>query len=183
MSSIDPQSYGGALHQITVSAEKLDRIGAYKLGRNIGSGTFCKVRLGTHQLTGKKVAVKILNKKKLKKMEMGDKVRTEIHILRLFEHPHIIRMYEVIETAVDILTIIEYVPGGELFDYIVARGRLDEPEARHLFQQIISAVACCHSLMVVHRDLKPENLLLGRCCLLLWRACLRKPRSCRCLRP
>lgn len=55
---------------------------------------------------------------------------------------------------------MEYVPGGELFDYLVSRGRLDEPEAVHYFQQIIHAVDYCHRFHICHRDLKPENLLL-----------------------
>ena len=87
-------------------------------------------------------------------------VRTEIHILRLFTHPHIIRLYEVIDTPTDIFTIMEFCSGGELFDYIVSRGKLDENEARGLFQQIISGIEYCHVHGVVHRDLKPENILL-----------------------
>lgn len=75
-------------------------------------------------------------------------------------HPHIIRLYEVIETPNDIYVVMEYVRSGELFDYIVEKGRLMEDEARHFFQQIISGVEYCHRHMVVHRDLKPENLLL-----------------------
>lgn len=75
-------------------------------------------------------------------------------------HPHIIRLYEVIETPNDIYVVMEYVKSGELFDYIVEKGRLMEDEARHFFQQIISGVEYCHRNMVVHRDLKPENLLL-----------------------
>ena len=55
---------------------------------------------------------------------------------------------------------MEYVSGGELFDYIVKHGKLKEHEARRFFQQIISGVDYCHRHMVVHRDLKPENLLL-----------------------
>ncbi|KAJ8438927.1 hypothetical protein Cgig2_033814 [Carnegiea gigantea] len=75
-------------------------------------------------------------------------------------HPHIIRLYEVIETPSDIYVVMEYVKSGELFDYIVEKGRLQEDEARNFFQQIISGVEYCHRNMVVHRDLKPENLLL-----------------------
>ena len=75
-------------------------------------------------------------------------------------HPHIIRLYEVIHTPTDIYVIMEYVKSGELFDYIVEKGRLAEEEARHFFQQIISGLEYCHRNMVVHRDLKPENLLL-----------------------
>ena len=68
--------------------------------------------------------------------------------------------YEVIETPTDIYVVMEYVSGGEMFDYIVSKGRLPEDEARRLFQQVISGVEYCHRHMVVHRDLKPENLLL-----------------------
>ncbi|RVW80863.1 SNF1-related protein kinase catalytic subunit alpha KIN10 [Vitis vinifera] len=79
-------------------------------------------------------------------------------------HPHIIRLYEVIETPSDIFVVMEYVKSGELFDYIVEKGRLQEEEARNFFQQIISGVEYCHRNMVVHRDLKPENLLLDSKC-------------------
>jgi 5'-AMP-activated protein kinase catalytic alpha subunit len=66
----------------------------------------------------------------------------------------------VIDTPTDIYVVMEYVSGGELFDYIVAKGRLSEDEARRFFQQIVAGVEYCHKYMVVHRDLKPENLLL-----------------------
>ncbi|PIA62872.1 hypothetical protein AQUCO_00200708v1 [Aquilegia coerulea] len=133
----------------------------YKLGKTLGIGSFGKVKIAEHALTGHKVAIKILNRRKIKNMEMEEKVRREIKILRLFMHPHIIRLYEVIETQTDIYVVMEYVKSGELFDYIVEKGRLQEDEARNFFQQIISGVEYCHRNMVVHRDLKPENLLLG----------------------
>ena len=132
----------------------------YRLGKTLGIGSFGKVKVAEHILTGNKVAIKILNRKKIKQMEMEEKVKREIKILRLFMHPHIIRLYEVIETPTDIYVVMEYVRSGELFDYIVEKGRLIEDEARHFFQQIISGVEYCHRHMVVHRDLKPENLLL-----------------------
>ncbi|CAA0828395.1 SNF1-related protein kinase catalytic subunit alpha KIN10 [Striga hermonthica] len=132
----------------------------YKLGKTLGIGSFGKVKIAEHALTGHKVAVKILNRKKIKNMDMEEKVRREIKILRLFMHPHIIRLYEVVETHSDIYVVMEYVKSGELFDYIVEKGRLHEEEARVFFQQIISGVEYCHRNMVVHRDLKPENLLL-----------------------
>ncbi|KVI02454.1 Kinase associated domain 1 (KA1) [Cynara cardunculus var. scolymus] len=132
----------------------------YKLGKTLGIGSFGKVKIAEHALTGHKVAIKILN------------LRREIKILRLFMHPHIIRLYEVIETPSDIYVVMEYVKSGELFDYIVEKGRLQEDEGRNFFQQtnigslkqIISGVEYCHRNMVVHRDLKPENLLLDSKC-------------------
>ncbi|ERM99072.1 SNF1-related protein kinase catalytic subunit alpha KIN10 [Amborella trichopoda] len=132
----------------------------YRLGKTLGIGSFGKVKIAEHVLTGHKVAIKILNRRKIRSMEMEDKVRREIKILRLFMHPHIIRLYEVIETTSDIYVVMEYVKCGELFDFIVEKGRLQEEEARGFFQQIISGVEYCHRNMIVHRDLKPENLLL-----------------------
>jgi len=138
----------------------IQRIGHYRLGKNLGIGSFGKVRLAEHQLTGHKVAIKILNRNRIRQLDMDEKVRREIKILKLFYHPHIIRLYEVIYTPGDIYMVMEYVPGGELFDFIVSNGRLAEPRARMLFQQLVSGVEYCHGHMVVHRDLKPENLLL-----------------------
>ena len=132
----------------------------YRIGKTLGIGSFGKVKVAEHVLTGHKVAIKILNRKKIKAIHMEEKVRREIKILRLFMHPHIIRLYEVLETPHDIFVVMEYVKSGELFDYIVEKGRLGENEARHFFQQIVSGVEYCHRNMVVHRDLKPENLLL-----------------------
>ncbi|CAH8289987.1 unnamed protein product [Eruca vesicaria subsp. sativa] len=136
----------------------------YKLGKTLGIGSFGKVKIAEHVVTGHKVAIKILNRRKIKNMDMEEKVRREIKILRLFMHHHIIRQYEVIETPSDIYVVMEYVKSGELFDYIVEKGRLQEDEARNFFQQIISGVEYCHRNMVVHRDLKPENLLLDSRC-------------------
>jgi 5'-AMP-activated protein kinase catalytic alpha subunit len=104
--------------------------------------------------------VKILNKAKIKQLGMEEKVQREINILHLCTHPHIIRLYEVIDTPTDIFLVNEYVSGGELFDYIVSKGRLSADEARNFFHQIISGVEYCHFQKIVHRDLKPENLLL-----------------------
>ncbi|XP_059303637.1 serine/threonine protein kinase OSK1-like [Lycium ferocissimum] len=135
-------------------------LGNYRVGKTLGHGSFGKVKIAEHLLTGHKVAIKILNRRKMKTPDMEEKLRREIKICRLFVHPHVIRLYEVIETSTDIYVVMEYVKSGELFDYIVEKGRLQEEEARHFFQQIIAGVEYCHRNRVVHRDLKPENLLL-----------------------
>jgi len=66
--------------------------GPYLIGKTLGIGSFSKVKLATHKKSGEQVAIKILNRKKLKSMDMGAKVRREIEILREFQHPHIIRL-------------------------------------------------------------------------------------------
>ncbi|KAF5394533.1 hypothetical protein PHET_11228 [Paragonimus heterotremus] len=136
------------------------RIGNYIIGETLGVGTFGKVKVGIHKSTGVQVAVKIVNRDKIKALDVAGKLRREILNLWLFRHPHIIKLYQVISTPTDIFMIMEFVSGGELFDFIVKSGKLLEKDARKFFQQIISGVAYCHRHKVVHRDLKPENLLL-----------------------
>ncbi|KAL0075912.1 kinase-like domain-containing protein [Phycomyces blakesleeanus] len=135
------------------------RIGQYNIIKTIGTGSFGKVKLAVHASTGQKVAMKIINRKKIASMDMGGRVKREIQYLKLLRHPHIIKLYEVITTPTDIIMVIEYA-GRELFNYIVEKGRMAEDDARQFFQQIICAVEYCHRHKIVHRDLKPENLLL-----------------------
>ena len=106
------------------------------------------------------MAVKVLNRSKVAMMDMETKVKREIKIMRLFNHPHTVRLYEVIETPSDIFVVMEYLSKGELFEFIVDNGRLQESLARRFFQQLVAGVEHCHQHMVVHRDLKPENILL-----------------------
>ena len=87
-------------------------------------------------------------------------IEREIVIMKLIEHPNVMRLYDVWETSTELYLILEYVEGGELFDYICENGRLSTPEALGYFQQIIAAVDYCHHFNIAHRDLKPENLLL-----------------------
>jgi len=134
----------------------------YELGDTIGSGSFGKVKKAKHKKTGHEVAVKILNRNKIKSLEVVNKTKREIENALRFRHPHIIKMYQVYSSTTDLFLVMEYVPNGELFDYICNKGKLDEKEARTFFQQIISGVDCCHRSKVVHRDLKPENLLLDK---------------------
>lgn len=135
------------------------QIGQYNLLQTIGEGSFGKVKLAVHSVTGHKVAMKIINRKKIAHMDMVGRVRREIQYLKLLRHPHIIKLYEVITTPTDIIMVIEYA-GRELFDVIVNNGKMAETSARRFFQQIICAVEYCHRHKIVHRDLKPENLLL-----------------------
>ena len=102
------------------------KIGPYYLGKTLGIGSFGKVKIGEHEIYGQKVAVKILNKKKICFLGMNLKVKREIELLKIFIHPHIIRLFEVIYTKSDIFMVTEYINGGELFDYIIENGKLSE---------------------------------------------------------
>uniref|UniRef100_A0A6Q2YLV2 Protein kinase domain-containing protein n=1 Tax=Esox lucius TaxID=8010 RepID=A0A6Q2YLV2_ESOLU len=115
--------------------------------------------LGIHCVTCQKVAIKIVNREKLSESVLM-KVEREIAILKLIEHPHVLKLHDVYENKKYLYLVLEHVSGGELFDYLVKKGRLTPKEARKFFRQIISALDFCHSHSICHRDLKPENLLL-----------------------
>ena len=132
----------------------------YIIKDTIGKGTFSVVKLGEHIKTKKKVAIKILDKEKLKSKEDLTRIKREIKILSILDHPNIIKTYKISETPKKYYIIMEYCEGGELFDYIVEKERLDEFESSIFFYQLINALDYIHSKGIAHRDLKPENLLL-----------------------
>lgn len=104
--------------------------------------------------------MKVIEKCKLKSQKQINRLQREIRFLKLLYHPHIIKVYDVVETLDSIYIMMEYANGGELFDYIVANKKVKDPEAKDFFRQVLSAVDYCHKNAVIHRDLKPENLLL-----------------------
>ncbi|KAF5309002.1 hypothetical protein D9611_014909 [Ephemerocybe angulata] len=112
----------------------------YTVTQDIAEGTFGKVKMAIHTITGHKVAMKYISKAVIQR----EKTRP---------------VYEVISTPTDIIFVLEYA-GGELFNYIVTHGRMSEQRARRFFQQIIHGIEYSHRLKIVHRDLKPENVLL-----------------------
>ena len=123
---------------------------------------FSCVKRGYHEPTETSVAIKILNLSEIykKNIKLNKILLTEIEIASLLNHPHIARLYEVIYTQTHIFVIMEYVSRGDLFDYIVTHGRLNENESRKYFQQLICSLEYCHYNNISHRDLKPENILL-----------------------
>ena len=136
-------------------------VGPFVLGRVLGRGCTGTVRLGVHKHTGFEVAFKIIDKKYLASDgKLWKKVKREIAILKLIEHPHVLKLYDVLETEQRLYLVLEHVRGGELFDYIVSKGRLDRDESLRLTAQIVQGLEHCHAHSICHRDLKPENLLL-----------------------
>ncbi|XP_070659575.1 serine/threonine-protein kinase SIK3 isoform X4 [Bos indicus] len=135
------------------------RIGYYEIDRTIGKGNFAVVKRATHLVTKAKVAIKIIDKTQLDEENLK-KIFREVQIMKMLCHPHIIRLYQVMETERMIYLVTEYASGGEIFDHLVAHGRMAEKEARRKFKQIVAAVYFCHCRNIVHRDLKAENLLL-----------------------
>ncbi|KAI9651850.1 MAG: hypothetical protein M1829_002130 [Trizodia sp. TS-e1964] len=158
-------------------------VGPWRLGRTLGRGAMGRVRLAKHNFTGQFAAIKIVSKAAAEMTKsssiMGKDfasaadgagpttqlpfgIEREVVIMRLIEHPNVMSLYDVWENRGEIYLVLEYVEGGELFDYVSKRGRLEEEEAVRFFCQIISGIEYCHSFNICHRDLKPENLLLDR---------------------
>ncbi|XP_077421739.1 MAP/microtubule affinity-regulating kinase 4 isoform X5 [Vanacampus margaritifer] len=146
-------------NSIALCSDEQPHIGNYRLLKTIGKGNFAKVKLARHILTGKEVAIKIIDKTQLNPTSL-QKLFREVRIMKTLNHPNIVQLFEVIETEKTLYLIMEYASGGEVFDYLVAHGRMKEKEARGKFRQIVSAVHYCHQKNIVHRDLKAENLLL-----------------------
>lgn len=154
---------GGGCHG-TGAFASLQRAGLtrYTLGPSIGQGSFAVVRLGVNRETGERVAVKVLEKRRFFSEEAFTSLHVEVEMLRSMVHPNVVRVLDAFEAPDMVALVMEYVQGGDLFDYIVGRGRnpFTEDEARFLFVQLLEAVLYIHSRRIVHCDLKPENVLV-----------------------
>ena len=132
----------------------------YEFIKTIGKGTFGKVKLALHKLTEEKVAIKILEKAKIKKKKDYERIEKEIKYMKMLNHPNIVKIYEIIEDDDNYYIAMEYISGGELFNYIVKNKHLEENEASFFYSQIVHIIQEIHKHKICHRDLKPENLLL-----------------------
>ncbi|CAI5466508.1 unnamed protein product [Closterium sp. Yama58-4] len=135
------------------------RVGKYELGRTLGEGNFAKVKLGQDVESGRRVAIKVMDKDRILQHRMADQIKREVSIMKMVRHPNIVQLIEVLASRNKIFMVLEFAAGGELFDRIVYRGRLAESEARRYFQQLVDAVDCCHAKGVCHRDLKFRHSL------------------------
>lgn len=159
-------------------------IGPWQLGKTLGKGATGRVRLAKHAVTGQTAAIKIVSKKSAELVQSAsmkrldqDKIlptsingtRTmpfgierEIVVMKLIEHPNIISLYDIWENRGELYLVLEYVEGGELFEYVARNRYLPECEAVRLLRQLIAGLSYCHRFNICHRDLKPENLLLDQ---------------------
>jgi 5'-AMP-activated protein kinase, catalytic alpha subunit len=133
----------------------------YTRVRTLGKGTYGKVVLAVHHQSGEYVAMKCIKKHRLVSSDDRIRMEREVALLKHLRHDAIAELYDLVEDDRGTLyLVLEYASRGELFDYIVAKGRLEESEARDMFEMMARAVEYCHMKNVVHRGLKPENFLL-----------------------
>ncbi|KAI8982536.1 kinase-like domain-containing protein [Pilobolus umbonatus] len=159
-------------------------IGNFQLQQSIGKGSMGKVKLGVHNVTGEKIAVKIVPRANLqlfsqpayisgksiqqitkeKAREENREVRTirEAHIMMLLRHPNIVGLRDLIQQGPYFYILMDFVNGGQLLHYIVKRQRLSDRRTRLFARQIISALDYLHRNSIVHRDLKIENIMIDK---------------------
>ena len=134
----------------------------YDLLEEIGRGGFSVVYRCRDKLTSEIYAVKIIDLRPLRLRERFNpmRLRREVDIIRRLHHENIIQFIAVFETADQLLMVLEYCPGQELFDVILSKKSFTEVEAKPIFVQIAKAIHYLHSMNILHRDIKPENVLI-----------------------
>ncbi|KAI9828308.1 MAG: hypothetical protein M1832_002736 [Thelocarpon impressellum] len=164
------------------TSRRKTHVGPWQLGATLGRGATARVRKARHVVTGQQAAIKIVSKAAaasvqrrtsmkskglvdddadgLRQMPFG--IEREVVIMKLIDHPHVIQLYDIWENRGELYLVLEYVRGGELFDYLVQHGHFDEWEAVRYLRQILAGLTHCHNFGICHRDLKPENILMDR---------------------
>lgn len=155
---MEPSESSSRRHRIG-GVSKNQMAGLYDLEDTIGEGHYAVVKLARHVFTGERVAVKVIDKMKLDSATRLQMLQ-EVRLMKLVQHPYVVRLYEVIDTHTKLYLVLEFADGGDMYDYIMRHeGGLEEATAKKYFRQIVTAIQYCHKLHVVHRDLKPENVV------------------------
>ena len=154
------KEYNEWFEKLKVATGYTNLLDIYEVKNKLGSGKFGLVKLGIDKKTGQNVAIKIMKKSTMDSSDL-ELVRTEIEILKICQHPNIIRLYNVFENVEYMYIIMEYCSGGDLFSYLEERNfRVSEKRAATIIHKMATAVYYMHSFGVAHRDLKPENVLM-----------------------
>ena len=132
----------------------------YYFKKLIGRGGFAKVALATHKLTSIDVAIKTINKKRIRDDSHKQRIMQEAVMLRRIIHKNTIKCYEIFENDKYIMIVMEYCPGGSLSKITKSDYKLSEDQVRHIFIQVALAIHCTHFNRILHRDIKPGNILL-----------------------
>lgn len=149
---------------LTSESPSLDQDGIHKefiiKDEVVGQGAFAIVKKAVERSTGKTFAVKIISKRKI--MGNTDGVTRELEILRRLDHPGIVKLRGFFEDDDNYYLVMEFVPGGDLMDFVAAHGSVGEEAAKEITKQILKAISYVHSQQISHRDLKPDNILIAQ---------------------
>ncbi|KAF1812476.1 Pkinase-domain-containing protein [Eremomyces bilateralis CBS 781.70] len=175
-----------SLFSTSSASNRKTYVGPWQLGKTIGRGGCSSVRMVRNKYTAKVCAAKIISKvaaEQARAMSLANLEKTagakgakmiasgkvmpfglerEIVIMKLLDHPNIVHLYDVWENRNELYLVMEYVEGGELFDFIQANPCIDEQSVVYIYRQLVGALLYCHRMSIFHRDLKPENILLDR---------------------
>ena len=148
------------LNKLKLAIEYKSLLEKYDVKKKIGKGKFGLVKYGIHKKTKREVAIKIISKKIMEPSDF-ELVKTEIDILKICQHPNIVKIYDVFDTANYIYIIMEYCSGGNLLSYIKKRNyKLTEFRTCEIIHKLCMAIYYIHSYGIIHRDLKPSNILM-----------------------
>lgn len=133
----------------------------YNFEKILGKGSFSKVYLASNMKTAKEYAIKSVSKTLL--YSNVDNMRSminEIKVLRILDHPNIVKLYEVFETKKHVNLVMEYMRGGNLLSYFKKKKHYTEKDAATIILKVLEVINYCHSKNIVHRDLKPDNIMI-----------------------
>jgi len=134
-------------------------VGPYEVVSKIGEGNGGCVFMGKHSTTEEKVAIKVIDKVDDKPLR---KAMKEAGAMSQVAHPHTVELLEIVENEECICLIMQFAEGGDLFDYIREKKKLDREEAWRIFEQLVEVVSFIHDKGFIHRDIKPENVFLDK---------------------
>ena len=147
-------------NNVIVGQSKSDPSLDYKKKNFLGEGSFASVYLVQNRITESIRAMKVIKKSSTTSEEDEKEIINEINILKIMDHPNILKIFEFYSSKESYSIITEYCSGGELFQEITENGPFNERYSAYVMYQILSSINYCHNMNIIHRDLKPENILI-----------------------
>lgn len=137
-------------------------IGKYKVIRNIGNGGFAKVVLAIDSKTEKLYAIKVVSRDQIVKLGLLNYLENELRLSARFDHPNIVKIYDIIYLKDVICIVMEYLSNGDLQTLIASGFTFSFPEQVRIMKELLSGLSYLHKRGVSHRDIKPENVLFDQ---------------------
>lgn len=137
-------------------------ISDFQILRTLGTGSFGRVHLVRSVHNNRYYAIKVLKKAQIVKMKQVEHTNDERRMLKIVEHPFLIRMWGTFQDSHSVFMVMDYIEGGELFSLLRKSQRFPNPVAKFYAAEVTLALEYLHSHDIIYRDLKPENILLDK---------------------